>query len=271
MSKAAACALIALCSATDSLSAADDSPRPSYTEAKRAACTAEGGILTFSGPSDNRRNTCCTDEYCETCTKGEDGKEHCWTSCNVDSCCLTFGDTGELYCDWYERRHWYLVVNDPADESGLPSFEELQADDSLVVVDEGGPSTLIDLLDLQVGVFELQTDDSVFVVDDSEQYTPIGISEEFVWESVWHYTPIGDSEDYIWAYTPIGYEMEEIPQSLLDTLRDQAGDLQLEDELQADEDQTVVETSDESPPEQDATNPGARRRDGRSRRRGSRN
>jgi hypothetical protein len=152
-----------------------------------------------------------------------------------------------------------LVVAEPEDESGRPSFEELQADDSLVVVDEGGPSTLIDEFEFSVGDFTPVADSS----DDLEEYTPIGDSEEFVWQ----YTPIGDSEEYIWAYTPIGYEMEEIPQNILDTLRDQARDF----ELQADEGESVVETSDESTPEQDTTNPGARRRSDRSRRDGGRN
>jgi hypothetical protein len=270
MSKAAACALIALCSATDFLSAADDSPTPSYIDAKRAACTADNGIMTQSGPRDNRITTCCNEERCEVCQQDGDGEnESCFVTCNVgqDECCAIYDA-----CRWYEYGAWYLVVVDPADESGLPGIDELQADDSLVVLDEGEQYTPIGDSEVLIGEF--------FVFeDDLEEYTPIGDSEEFVWQ----YTPIGDSEDYIWAYIPIGYEMEEVPQSLFDTLRGEAADF----ELQAEEDQTVVETedsepqddegelvvetSDESTPEQDTTNPGGRRRNDRSRRHGGRN
>jgi hypothetical protein len=299
MSKATACALIALCSATDFLSAADDNPN--FVQHKGSECYEDEGIFSRS-PVDENTTTCCTSNGCETCTQyGE--YEVCTVSCNDGACCW-YADDHEEFCDYMVWGRWAvdLVVVGPEDESGLPGIDEFQADDSLVVLDDSeqytpiGDSevlieffvfedegTLIDEFELQVGVFELQTDDSS---DDLEVYTPIGISEEFVWESVWHYTPIGDAQDelYMWIYAPTGYaELAELPlQSILDSHQDRAADFRIEEfelqgtedeivvdtedtEPQADEGELVVETSDESTPEQDTTNPGVRRRNDRRR------
>lgn len=263
MRKAAACALIALCSATTSLSAADNDPN--YVRGEKRVCEVNEGVFT---EEDDGSVTCCYDSFCYNCVL-VGTSEVCTYSCKNPICCNAIGPHGA--CDWTEIDPDPVLV-EAEDESDRPIFEELQADDSLVAVDEGGPSTLIDEFELSVGDDTPVADSS----DDLEQYTPIGDSAEFVRESAWYYTPIGDSEDefYMWVYTPIGYAgIEELPlQSMLDTLHDRAADLGLEDsEPQDDEDESVVETGNESPPAQDATNPGARRRDGRSRRRAGRN
>ena len=124
----------------------------------RGLCELSGGTFTISGDGSQR---CCWDNWgCLECNSSNDS--NCLMECDTAPCCISNGG-----CNVVQGPQG-PVIADPGGEPGRPDFDQLEADDSPVAVDDGG------------------------------QYTPIG-------DDVGNYTPIGD---VLGNYTPIGDMVE---------------------------------------------------------------